>query len=686
MGSRGWNVTGVIEDGGLTTPRSLSPIPSVGTNAAVSAEQRADGAALGIQAVRDAARRVLREALSEQRQYLDPFYTPADERNRRVIQVLRDARAEHLQRGGELTSVPNDNESLLRLYRDTIGWGPAQRYLDDPRVQEIKINGTEILVQESGRPFVHVPERFDSAEEVTTRVVNLADLMGIKLNSANPQTTIPAAHGTRIHATIAPRSATPLVCLRRGRSEAWDLEDVLRHNSISQPIAELLHLLCQAHCSFLIAGATGSGKTGLLEALANSWPGDPHIISIEDQTAEIGIRRQELWTKQVVDTTQDAHAFISTATESLRQTPDLLLPGELRGHAAGPVLWMSLTGHATITTLHADSCGDAILRFAAFASDPAAYMYGGRYSDALRDTCSAFPIVVYMAKLPALGLRVIAEIAAVDGIYEEHGMLYPRVIPLAEMQITSEGTIDWQLKVRVTADHQLTFLDGQTQIPTKLQAKLQAAHMMKALTTSTTLDAVQEASVLAEKYLANSEVFRAMATLRNAWTKRRDPRLLTLAQTTLAYAPDLFSTEAKEAAMQWQILDLALVERRWEQAQQQYQKLITDIAQAAAAQPPQGWNAVQQQITEGLDMATRARAACIAAESAVQNRQPRVALDKLQVFEPDVLRVDLAVQVLRLREQAHEQLVATGEGNEVVLRIIRDKRRQLEQVRLEPTP
>lgn len=596
-----------------------------------------------------------------------------------MIQTLRDARAEHMQRGGELAGIPHDNESLLRLFRDTIGWGPAQRYLDDPRVQEIKINGTEILVQESGRQFVRVPERFDSPDEVATRAINLADVMGVKLNSANPQTTIPAAHGTRIHVTLAPRAASPLVCLRRGRSDAWDLSDVLGRGSMSQPVAELLQLLCHAHCSFLLAGTTGSGKTGLLEALANSWPGEPHIITIEDQTTEIGIRRRDLWTKQIVDTTHDGKAFINTATEALRQTPDLLLPGEIRGPVAGPVLWMALTGHPIITTLHADSCEDAVLRFAAFAADPSAYMYGGRYTDALRDTCSAFPIVIYMTKWPSLGLRVIAEIAAVDGMYEQHGMLFPRLLPLASVVIAQDGRIEWKLKVRVTPDHQMEFLDGTTPMPSKLQAKLQQARMLGAQSVLTTLDAAQEASALAEKYLAGGEAARAMSALRNAWAKRHDPTLLALAGRALAYAPTLFTSEAEQAVAHWRILDQLLVGRRWEHAQRHYDTLTADIAQAAAVQPPQGWSAVQQQITDGLDLESDARTACAAGKLALGGNQPRVALDKLQPFDADLLCDELAVQVLQLREQAHKQLVASGEGSEAVVRIIGDKRRQLEQ-------
>ena len=72
----------------------------------------------------------------------------------------------------------------------------------------------------------------------------------------------------------------------------------------------------------LIAGRTGSGKTGLLEALANSWPGEAHTLTIEDHTMEIGIRRADLWTRELVDTQRDPLAFGRVAREALRQTPE----------------------------------------------------------------------------------------------------------------------------------------------------------------------------------------------------------------------------------------------------------------------------------------------------------------------------------------------------------------------------
>lgn len=273
----------IEEDGGLAT---LLGGPT---------DTLAREAALREAAILQAARDELQQAFSAdgRRHLLNPF-APAAERNAEVVAVLRQAIGQHRARGGPLARVPTDDETLLEIFAATIGWGPAQRYLDDPRVNEVKIIGRRIRVQENGKPFVTVAEQFVTAAEVRDRAMLLASLMGVHLDAQNPQETLPADHGTRIHATIPPRIPTEdgaLICIRRGRRVAWDLHDVMQYGTFDRQIYDLLLLLARARCSFLIAGRTGSGKTALLEALANSWPGDPHILTIEDHMQEIHIRR-----------------------------------------------------------------------------------------------------------------------------------------------------------------------------------------------------------------------------------------------------------------------------------------------------------------------------------------------------------------------------------------------------------
>jgi Flp pilus assembly CpaF family ATPase len=661
----------VEEDGGLASLMGSAPATL------------ARDAALAEPAILQAAKDVLQSSFrdEERRHYLDPF-APAHERNAEVVGVLRTAIAEHRQRAGVLARIPTDDETLVALFAATVGWGPAQRYLDDPRVNEIKIVGRRIRVQESGKPFVTVSEQFGTVEEVRDRAMLLAAVLGVRLDAEVPQSTLPVAHGTRMHVTIHPRVPRDaiLVCIRRGRRECWDLDDVRRRNTTDDALGDLLRLLSRARCSFLIAGRTGSGKTGLLEALANSWPGEPHIVTIEDHTAEIGIRRGDLWTREHVNTEHDPLAFGRVAKEAMRQTPDLLLPGETRGNEAGAILAMVLSDHPVMTTLHARSCREAALRFASFAAMPGAYMYEGRRDDALRDACVGFDVVVKMDVWEDLGLRLVTEIALLDGSAISRGVVEPALVPLGKVDVLPDGQIVWQLAASAGAGGMLEWAGGTDQTPATLREKLVRARALAQIrATATTLDVVADATLRAGRHLMAGEAERALATLRAAWVQRRDIRLVMSAQQALAQTPGSFVSERATAlALRAEIEQLTRT-RRWKPARQAYESMLADLALAAAAAPTGGWDQVEEVIRAGLAQDADAEEARLEAETAIRQGQPRVAVDILSRFTISDLPVATALPLIRVREAAMDRLFAQGQGSDAALRTVRAQRAALEQ-------
>ena len=645
-------------------------------------------AALRESAILQGARDVLQRAFADETrtQYLDPF-APAAERNAEVIRVLRAAIAEHRQRGGPLAHVPADDETLVALFAATIGWGPAQRYLDDGRVNEIKIVGRHIRVQEAGKPFVTVPEAFGSTDEVQSRALLLASVLGVRLDAETPQATLPVAHGTRMHVSIPPRTVEgALVCIRRGRREAWDIDDVLKRGTLDLSVAGLLTLFSRARCSMLIAGRTGSGKTGLLEALANSWPGDPHMLTIEDHTMEIGIRRPDIWTRELVDTQRDPTAFGRVAREALRQTPDLLLPGEIRGNEAGAILALVLSDHPVISTLHARSCAEAIERFASCAALPGAYMYEARRDDALRDACTGFDVLINVDFWEDTGRRLVTEVALLDGCSVEDGLVTPRVIPLVTADVQPDGSITWMSAARVTAGGMLEWAGGQDRTPEALRAKLGRAHALTQIrVVATTLDMVAEAIGRAERLLLAGEAERALATLSSAWAQRRDMRLIGIAQRALAQAPGTFASLAATAAAQFVELELLAQARRWRDAHTALDTLLSNLGQAAAASPAGGWEQLDARITAGLAQEAAAEEARMEAETALGQGHPNAAVEILKRVAVADLPPHVALPLIRVREAAMQTLLTRGEGSTEALRSVRAQRIGLEAALAEET-
>ena len=650
----------VVEDAGLALlqpARSTRSVP------------RFDAATL--QAIRD----YLRDTMP--RHLLDPF-VGAEARNSSVVGLLQDVIATARAHGTPLGQLPDDEPTLLALFAATLGWGPAQPYLDDPRVNEVKIVNRTVLVQEAGKPFAEAPETFATLDEVLARALNLADLLGVRLDQLNPQATVPVAHGTRVHISIPPCTEDGvLICIRRGRKRAWDLDDVALHGSFDDAVGGLLRLLAQAQCSFLIAGRTNAGKTGLLEALANSWPGRPHTISIEDHTSEIGIRDAALWTREMVRSPEE---FGRVAREALRQSPDLLLPGEARGPEAGAILALAMSGHPVLTTLHAETAPAAVWRFASYARQPGSYLYEGRLEDALRDTCEAFQVVVRLEFWKDLGRRLVGEIAVIAGTSVRNGRLEPEVVPLATLDVGAGG-IAWNAHAVAGSDGTLRWIDGIDRTPPMLRDKLrhaQAVALAQAAAATPSRDQVAEALQRAEQHLRAGAGLRAMATMADTWRERRDPRLLDLAQQALALEPAAFEEQHARAERLRKSLDASIATRRWVDARRELTLLGDELALAAAVAPGEGWEKAGAAIEAGLAQHAAARRACDAAELALGAGRPRDAQSHVTGLQVELLPSELARRVLQIREHALAELVGAGEGSLRALEAVRAQMSALE--------
>jgi pilus assembly protein CpaF len=641
----------VIEDGGLATM------------SATQAPQRA----LRDQALEPGLLQAVRDTLLDQidTALLDPV-APAALRDPAVLRVLRTTIGTQVEQGyGPLHSVPTDEATLLRLFHEALGWGPAQPYLDDERIQEVKIIGDLIMVQEDGGDFALVPERFSNPRQALDRALLLAARLNVPLDRSRPQDTLPLAHGTRMHVTIPPCTPddTALICIRRGRRTAWALDDILSRGACDAVVGDLLRLLVRAGCSFLIAGETGSGKTALLEAIVNSWPGQPHVVTIEDNALEINVRHPT-WTRELVQSAVERGAFGRAAKEVLRQTPSLVAPGETRAEEAGAILAVAVSGHAVVTTIHARSAARAIQRFADCAAMPGAYIYEGRRTNALEDACDNFHVVIHVQKRG--GRRYLNELLLLDGAEEREGRLRPRTVRLAWAVPTPDGDIAWQTAARAEANDLVWHTSEQT--PEALRQRLDLTRLNSAVrAAATTRAAVDEAIARADAAVWAGSVEQALAILRRVWADRRDPRLVSAAQHALEADLELAAKLRVQAQEQAAILTTALRRRRWIAAHAAYATVQSDLALYAAHTPPGGWPELAAAIEVGQQRDSAAATAVERSATAFAQGRARDALDMLSGVATDLLSDALALNVLTARRNALCALERTGEvGPEAV--------------------
>jgi pilus assembly protein CpaF len=587
---------------------------------------------------------------------LDPV-APAAERTPEVLRVLRAEIGRQIERGsGPLRDQPTDDASLLQLFQESLGWGPAQPYLDDEQVQEVKIVGNLILVQEEGADFVQVPERFADAGQVLDRALLLASRLNVTIDRSHPQDTLPLAHGTRMHVTIPPCTpeGTGLVCIRRGRRHAWTIDDLLLRGACNEPVAELLRLLVRAGCSFLIAGETGSGKTAWLEALVNSWPGEPHVITIEDNTLEINVRHTA-WTRELVQSAQEIGAFGRAAREVLRQTPSLVAPGETRAEEAGAILAVAVSGHAVLTTIHARSAQRAVQRFGDCATMPGAYIYAGRRMHAIEDICDNFHAVIHLEN--SGGRRYIQELALLDGVEGSEERPCPRLINLVCSRFTQEGEPDWICAARV-ANNNLIW-DGHDQTPGTLRRQLEQlrSHRPQRII-GTSRNSVEEILIRAHE---REQPSQGLIMLNRAWAERQDPRLAAAARRSLDGAPELAAAYEPQARALAEQITAALAARHLERAAHAFSRIMADVALYAAHTPPGGWPGIEAQLNQIRQTDRQARTVLEEAQAALAQRQAHLATELLDRLSLSDLTPTTATNILRVRRVALELLHATGE-------------------------
>ena len=144
------------------------------------------------------------------------------------------------------------------------------------------------------------------------------------------------------------------------------MADLIENGTLDANTADFLREKVANRQNILISGGTGTGKTTLLNILADFIPDEERILLIED-TAELNIRKSNL----VRFETRREQAGIPAITirdllkAALRHRPDRIIVGEVRGGEAFDLLQALNTGHSgSLCTLHANSARQAIARFA----------------------------------------------------------------------------------------------------------------------------------------------------------------------------------------------------------------------------------------------------------------------------------------------------------------------------------
>lgn len=286
---------------------------------------------------------------------------------------------------------------------------PVRRYLDDPSVTEVMINGPgKIYVERRGK-LERVGEQFPNVKALYAALRNTAQYVGEHVDEERPLLEGRLPDGSRLAAILPPSaSGGPYVAIRRPCPDNLTLNRLVELESLTPGAAELIHALVECRQNVVISGGASSGKTALLNAISSLIPADERVVVIE-HTKELQLTHEHVVTLEGRPSKKGV-ALRDLFRVTLRMRPDRLIVGELSGSEAFDVV-QAMTSGACLTTLLANHPRDVLTRLETMSvmADAEMPLVAMRAQIA-----SAIDVVIQMARYRD-GTRKVSHISEVSG-------------------------------------------------------------------------------------------------------------------------------------------------------------------------------------------------------------------------------------------------------------------------------
>ena len=336
--------------------------------------------------------------------------------------------------------LPENRKQYLLYFveRDFIGLGKIEPIMQDPNIEDISCDGVDIPIYIFHRnPVIGSIKSnvfFKTAEELDVFVSKLAQRCGKNVSIASPLVGGSLPDRSRVQATlgtdIARRGSN--FTIRKFTRRPLTPIQLVNFKTLDTKIASFLWVAVEFGRSILMSGGVASGKTTLLNALSLFIKPDFKVVSIED-TAELvlphphwvpGVARQAM-TASEGKKIGEVDMF-DLLKESLRQRPDYLIVGEVRGKEAYVLFQQIATGHSSMATIHADSMERLVDRLTTPPINLPASLV------------EALDIIIFIVKIK-YGQNYVRRI---KGIYEIEGFDRDRNIPIVNQLFKWNASTD----------------------------------------------------------------------------------------------------------------------------------------------------------------------------------------------------------------------------------------------------
>jgi len=257
------------------------------------------------------------------------------------------------------------------VIRDFVGYGKIDPLMKDHLIEDISADGVNIPIYVWHRIYESIPTNivFKEETELDSFIIRMAYLSRKNISIASPMLDASLPDGSRIQLTygneITRRGST--FTIRRFRVDPLTISDLIAFKTISPEMAAYLWYIIENRASVLVAGGVASGKTTMLNCLSMFIKPEMKIVSVED-TQELNLPHEN-WIPSVVrlgfgreDKRSGTITLFDLLKAAVRQRPDYIIVGEVRGEEAYTLFQAMATGHLGMCTLHAESVEAAINR------------------------------------------------------------------------------------------------------------------------------------------------------------------------------------------------------------------------------------------------------------------------------------------------------------------------------------
>ena len=270
-------------------------------------------------------------------------------------------------RRGAVMVTERELEGLKYLIlRDKQGLGEIEPIICDPYIEDITCSGVGPLFVEH-RIFGGLKSgiSFEDGQELDHFVIQLSEKIGRPVTVREPIVDAVLPDGSRVNIVfggdISKRGSN--FTIRKFSSTPMSILDLVETGTVSYEVAAYLSLMVGTGMNVFVSGETASGKTTLLNAITTLIPPNHKIVSIED-TAELQVPHPN-WTREVIRGSVASGSSVTMfdlLKAAMRQRPNEIIIGEIRGEEGSIAFQAMQTGHACMATFHAASVEKLIQR------------------------------------------------------------------------------------------------------------------------------------------------------------------------------------------------------------------------------------------------------------------------------------------------------------------------------------